>query len=262
MSAFHVCCNGVMSSGIIYGIRLFNSPDVRYVGLTTTSIEQRFKSHQKAAAGAVRKYPLYDWMRKHNKGSFEIFVIETVEDDLEDKERYWIKEYKRNGHKLLNLTEGGQGPNGHVWTEEQRSRHSKKMKEVVNRPEVKEKIKKNRVIFYGEKHSDEQKRKWSEERKGSITGVKNPNYGKFGPSHPSYGRKLSEEAKQKLSKERLGEKNPNYGKSASEETRKKLSLAQKGKPKPKSARSAHVRYHVNLKGFSERCNYCTEENND
>jgi group I intron endonuclease len=250
-----------MSSGTIYGIKLAGNKEVRYIGMTTKDIKQRMKEHKKAAR-LGKGYPVYDWIRKHGEDNIEIFIVEKVVDSLETREIYWIDYYKKQGSRLLNLTDGGSGPNGHVWTKEQRERHSLKMKEVVNRPEVAEKIKKNRPIVYGRKHSEEQKKKWSEQRKGSITGEKNPNYRKFGPAHPSYGRKLSEETKQRLSEQKRGKNNPNYGKPLSEETRKKLSVAQKGKPKPKSARSAHTRYHVNRNGFSDKCKYCLEEKND
>ena len=132
-----------MSSGYIYGMGLKNDPYIRYIGMTTKSIEKRLMEHKKASRHG-RKYPVYDWIRKHGEENVVIFLIEYVEKNLEDREVFWINRYKDLGHNLLNLTEGGSGPNGHVWTEEQRSKHSKKMKEVANRPEVKEKIRKNR----------------------------------------------------------------------------------------------------------------------
>jgi group I intron endonuclease len=247
-----------MSSGIVYGIRLLGQEEVRYIGMTTKSLEQRAKEHKKAAR-LGKKYPVYDWIRRHGSDSIEVFAIEEAKGNLEDREVYWIAYYKKSGSRLLNLTNGGSGPNGHVWTKEQRQKHSLKMKEVVNRPEVAEKIRQNRNIVYGAKHSEEQKKKWSEQRKGSITGEKNPNYGKFGPSHPSYGRRLSEETKEKLSIQKMGSNNPNYGKVYTEEEKEAMSKARKGKPMPSSSRSAHTRYHINLGGFSEKCKYCTEE---
>jgi group I intron endonuclease len=246
-----------MSKGFIYGMRQIGTTQVRYIGLTTASVEKRFLTHKKASRRGV-KYPVYDWIRKHGEENIEAFLIEHVQEGLEQRELFWISHYREMGHTLLNLTDGGLGPNGHVWTEEQRAAHSIKMKEVVNRPEVKAKIKANRTISYGPRHSEEQKAKWSQDRKGSITGEKNPNYGKFGPDHPSYGRKISEEAKKKLSEQRMGKNNPNYGKKYSEEERKEMSRVRKGKPMPSSSRSAHTRYHVNLGGFSEKCKYCKE----
>jgi group I intron endonuclease len=59
--------------------------------------------------------------------------------------------------------------------------------------------------FYGKRHSDEAKQKMSQDRKGKNTGELNP----------FYGRTHSDQTKQILSEyasERTGDKNPNYGK--------------------------------------------------
>lgn len=246
-----------MSKGTIYGMYVSDSKNIRYIGMTTQTIEDRFKGHKKAAKSG-RKYPVYDWMRKHSIENIKTIELEYCEDNLEKREMFWIQYYNSLGLKLLNLTEGGSGPNGHVWSDEQRRKHSETMKEIVNRPEVKEKIKKNRTIRYGAIHSEEQKEKWSIMRKGTITGDKNPNYGKFGPDHPSYGRKLSEASKKRLSILRAGEGNPNYGKSISEETKLKMSLAQKGIPKPSSVKNAHTRHHTNKNIIKESCQWCQQ----
>jgi group I intron endonuclease len=53
-----------------------------------------------------------------------------------------------------------------------------------------------------------------------------------GEKSPLYGKHLSEEHRQKISRATSGEKNPNYGKKASTETRKKQSDAHKGEKHP------------------------------
>ncbi len=58
------------------------------------------------------------------------------------------------------------------------------------------------------------------------------NIGTPGERSPMLGRKLSEEAKQKMSETRKGEKNPNFGKKLSEETKRKMSEAKKGDNHP------------------------------
>lgn len=143
---------------------------------------------------------------------------------LEESEKMWIGAMRYLGHDLLNVSTGGRLPNGY-------------------------------------KHSEDQKRKWSEQRKGSISGDKNPNYGKTGPLNHRYGKEVSDETRQKLSKTKLGQLNPNFGKPRSAESRAKQSLALKGKPMPSSAASAHTRWHTN-KNISkpETCNYCKETN--
>ena len=66
----------------------------------------------------------------------------------------------------------------------------------------------------GLKFTEEAKQKMSESRKGE--------------KHHFFGKHLSEEVKQKLSELRMGEKNHNFGKNLSEETKQKLSAAKKG----------------------------------
>ncbi|MFE3541579.1 NUMOD3 domain-containing DNA-binding protein [Nocardia sp. NPDC059177] len=113
--------------------------------------------------------------------------------------------------------------------------------------------------FFGHNHSAEQRAKWSAERKGTYQGELNPNYGKFGPAHPAFGRVVSEETRRLLSEQKMGAKNPNYGRTASAETRAKMSAVQKGRPKPSSKRNAHTRHHTNKGVFKPSCTYCVED---
>jgi group I intron endonuclease len=210
--------------GFIYALKLKDSEEYRYIG-KTVNLHKRFTEHKNSAARG-ENLPIYRWIKSKGIENIEMITLAEGDDsELATLEIEWIARIRKSSHRLLNLTDGGEGATGY-------------------------------------RHSEEIKKKWSKERKGSISGSKNPNYGKFGPAHPAYGRKLSEETKEKLAEQKRGANNPNYGKAIPEETKKKMSLAQKGRPRPKSARSAHVRYHVNLDGFSEKCKWCLEEKND
>jgi hypothetical protein len=245
-------------TGYIYAIHLLGSSEYRYVGMTATTIERRLQQHFTGAKRG-KQYPVYDWLRKQEKELVQIVCLEACEEleDLENLEISWVSKLRSEGHRLLNLTEGGKGPRGHKWTEEQRAAHRERMLEVNNRPEKKlaPRNQKKGVPI----HSQEQKELWSKQRTGTITGDKNPNYGKFGPEHPAYGRTLSEETKERLSEQRKGEKNPNYGRKLSEETRKKMSEVRKGRPMPSSVKSAHTRWHTNKNVISNKCKYCQEQ---
>ncbi len=109
---------------------------------------------------------------------------------------------------------------------------------------------------WGQRRTDEQRARWSAQRKGMNTGEANPNFGKFGSDHPSYGHTMSDESKALLSEMRQGPNNPNFGKSASAETRAKMSAVRKGRPMPSSVRSAHTRHHTNKGVFKETCRHC------
>lgn len=177
-----------------------------------------------------KQYPVNLWIRSNGfEDGICMDILEEIDAEegleyLEESEKMWISAMRYLGHSLLNVSTGGRLPNGY-------------------------------------KHSEEQKRKWSEQRKGSISGTKNPNYGKTGVSNHLYGREVSKSTREKLSSTKLGPLNPNYGKPPSAEARAKQSAALKGKPMPSSAISAHTRWHTN-KNISkpETCNYCKETN--
>ena len=152
-------------------------------------------------------------------------------------------------------TDGGLGPRGYVWTVEQRAAASLRSKGRKH-PNP---LRGEDNPMWGRRHSDEQKAIWSELRRGSITGEKNPNWNRRGADHPSFGRTWTDEQRERLSASRRGEKNPNFGKTASEETRAKMSAARRGRPMPSSVRSAHTRHHTNKGIVSETCRHCRDD---
>jgi len=242
--------------GVIYGFRLKESAEFRYVGLTTTSMRRRTQQHFKNAASGV-KNPFYDWLRKHDEGEFFVQSFEVVTSypaDLGAAEQRWMEHFRAEGHRLLNLTEGGLGPTGYVWTDDQRKAAGNRAR---GRPTGISR-KGPDSPTWGLRHTDEQKARWSEMRKGTNSGAANPNFGKFGAEHPSFGHQLSAETKARLSERKRGELNPNFGKVASAETRAKMSAVRKGRPMPSSARNAHTRYHTNKGVTKAGCKYCDE----
>jgi hypothetical protein len=243
------------AGGLVYGVRLRREVEYRYVGITTKTASRRFHQHLRVAAEG-RKTPFYDWLRKHDRSDVIADELDWIEGlpELGRAEIDWISYLRREGDRLLNLSEGGLGPTGVVWTEE--------MREAARIRSTGRKIVRESgpgASFYGKNHSLEQRQKWSEGRKGTYAGPENPNFGKFGPEHPSYGREMSEESRAALSEARKGVGNPNFGKKASAETRAKMSAVRKGVPKPSSQRSAHTRHHTN-KGIEKAdCKYCVED---
>lgn len=243
------------TGGLVYGIRLRREVEYRYVGITTKTASRRFHQHLRVAAEG-RKTPFYDWVRKQDPADLIADELDWIEGlpELGQAEVEWITYLRREGDRLLNLSDGGLGPTGVVWTDEMREAASIR---GTGRKGLSRLGSAN--PFYGGKHSLEQCRKWEVSRKGTYSGADNPNFGKFGADHPSFGHTMSEESRRALSEARKGAGNPNFGKKLSEETRAKLSAAQKGKPKPASQRSAHTRHHTN-KGIEKAdCKYCVED---
>ena len=243
------------TGGLVYGIRLRREVEYRYVGITTKTSSRRFHQHLRVAA-AGRKTPFYDWLRKHDPADIIADELDWIEGlpALGQAEIEWISYLRREGDRLLNLADGGLGPTGVVWTEE--------MREAARVRSTGRKIVRQSgpgASFYGKNHTPEQREKWSLERKGTNSGPENPNFGKFGPDHPSYGHTMSEESRAAFSEARKGAGNPNFGKKASAETRAKMSAVRKGRPMPSSQRNAHTRHHTN-KGIEKAdCKYCVED---
>lgn len=246
-------------AGVIYGVREIDSDEFRYVGLTTGTVIRRRAQHWKAVQHG-RRTPFIDWLGTHDDRESVYFqplelVMSEDLDDLGEAERTWIARMRSEGHRLLNLTEGGLGPRGYVWTDEQRRAAGDRSR---GRKRT-DSLRGEHNPMWGRSHSDEQKARWSAKRKGSNAGSKNPNFGKFGSEHPSFGHTMPEASKSRLSEMRRGEGNPNYGKAASAETRAKMSAVRKGRPMPSSVRSAHTRHHTNKGVFKESCRHCIDD---
>ncbi|WP_438352407.1 NUMOD3 domain-containing DNA-binding protein [Microbacterium sp. CJ88] len=245
--------------GLIYGVRQLGSPEYRYVGLTTKTVTRRKSEHFKVADGG-RKTAFADWLRTRDGRedayfhSLELVMSEDLA-DLGAAEERWIEKLRAEGHRLLNLNDGGLGNHGYVWTDEQRAaasaRHrGRKRENLPTGPDH---------PSWGTKRSAETRARMSEQRKGMNSGAANPNFGKFGQDHPAFGRRLSDETKARLSEQRRGERNPNFGRVMSDEDKKKRSDALKGRPMPSSRRSAHTRHHTNKNVYKETCTHCLDD---
>lgn len=97
--------------GYIYLItNLINSK--KYVGKTTTTIDERWQEHcLDSRKERCNKRPLYDAFNKYGVENFKIEELEYVENnqDLNDREVYWIQELQTYGHTGYNATKGGDG---------------------------------------------------------------------------------------------------------------------------------------------------------
>lgn len=109
---------------IIYGLSL-DGYAIRYVGLTAKSAEHRLRGHQGCARSGIN-LPLYRWMRKYGPENVQTRVLGYTAsiEDLYLAERWWIAELREAGYHLLNLTDGGDGVHGYIFTDEQRARLS------------------------------------------------------------------------------------------------------------------------------------------
>ena len=140
-----------MYCGTIYKIEFPNGK--HYIGLTIRSLEIRKKEHKKAANFGDKKY-LYNALRKYDLvDTFELIEIDTANslEELREKEIGYILKYNSyyiNGYGY-NMTYGGEGTNGYLFTQEDKQKISENVKKhIEENPEIrKEQSEKMKKIF-------------------------------------------------------------------------------------------------------------------
>ena len=230
-----------MSCGSIYKIVFPNGK--HYIGLTTTSIEQRTKEHRSCVKSGDNKC-LYNAIRKYDMvENLELIEIDTADtnEELCELEILYIHEYNSyymNG-RGYNMTYGGEGTNGYVFTEEDKLKMSKsakthfdnrnedeikKFKEAHAKPyegecgnKKRQKISETKIQYYLDNPkarqliSDTQKKRYEnpeEIKKNSEAQKKNHK------EHPERGREHSERMLMSF------QDNPNKGREHSERMKK------------------------------------------
>lgn len=127
-----------------------------------------------------------DW-NKYGEKNYEFKILETLEDcgNIDDREKYWVAFYKKNG-KAFNIADGGKGcPGVHI---------SDEAKKIIGE--------KNRQHNLGKKASEETKLKMSLARKGRKPSPESIEKGRL----KRIGMKLSQETKMKISIANSGER--------------------------------------------------------
>jgi hypothetical protein len=128
-----------MSRGSIYKIVINGK---HYIGLNTTSLKQRKNEHRQCAKNGDKRC-LYNAIRKYDMvDTFELIEIDTADtiEELCELEIFYIQEYNSyymNGNGY-NMTLGGEGTNGYVYTEEDKQKMSERMKERFQKPGARE----------------------------------------------------------------------------------------------------------------------------
>ena len=110
---------------LVYALIDSSNPDeIRYIGKTIFSTKRRLYGHMHSTRATGHKTPVHSWMKSVLTHNNEVQII-VVEDSLTesqafDREIFYIRHYRQLGHRLTNLTDGGEGPSGHKHTEEAR----------------------------------------------------------------------------------------------------------------------------------------------
>ena len=149
-----------MSCKIIYKIEFPNGK--HYIGLTTTSLKRRQREHKICAKNENKKCLLYKALRKYNMvDSFELIEIDKADtlEELCEKEIEYILMY--NSHYIdgygYNMTYGGEGTSGYVFTEEDRKKNSERLKKYYENLEAIQKNSETVKKYYQENPEASQK---------------------------------------------------------------------------------------------------------
>jgi group I intron endonuclease len=216
-----------------------------YVGKTNNP-QQRWTRHCKnAIEGKHANVHLYNAMRKYGIDSFEMRILEEHHDEshvLDVLEPAWIERLRVEGRNVYNMTDGGEGLAGHVFSQEHRHKLSESSKKQAGttRGQMSEETKRkisNRHA--GRSFTEDHRRKLAEAAQRRYANrplsPPKPEQKKPGMKPGTKRGPMSDEQKQKL-------REANLGKSPSDETRQKLSEANRGKPKP--PRTKEHRQHL------------------
>jgi group I intron endonuclease len=117
----------------IYTLAHPETGEIRYVG-KTTNLKRRYYTY--SSPSALKNNPnkhLSNWILSfYKKGLKPIMEIldETEVNNWQELEKFWINQFKFWNFKLINLTDGGEGTSGYKVTEQQKRKHSKKIKEL------------------------------------------------------------------------------------------------------------------------------------
>ena len=168
-----------MKTGFIYSLICPLTNEPKYVGLTTQTLKKRLYKHlYEIDLHTNKKNSWFLKLRKLNLlGDIKIVLIEESNIDIiNDREVYWISEYKAKGYKLTNMTIGGGiGSLGCKHTKEALKKISEAgKKKIGSQASEKAKVNISKSLIgntrrLGYRTSDETKIRISESKKGTLT---------------------------------------------------------------------------------------------
>lgn len=132
----------------------------KYVG-KAKNFKKRIKQHENEDRFRYDTW-FYRWLNKQIRlgEAYYVDVLEVCEDNIwQEREKYWIKHLRELGYEICNMTDGGDGNNNQIFSEES---NRKKSQHKIGKPLSKETRKKISDSHKGMKMSEETKKKLRE----------------------------------------------------------------------------------------------------
>lgn len=204
----------------------------QYVGQTSKTLDARWYDHIKIRLRPSCSY-LHSAIDKYGSDNFIVETLATVQtkEEMNFYERALIKALGTKAPHGYNLTDGGDGGAGYVFTDEQRRKVSEAQ--------------------MGRKMSEKARAKLLERNAGNkfSLGVKMPEEHRLKLIAINKGSKRSQEVLDKMSVSKIGNKNASGSKRSEEQI---IRMAEAGRI------SAHKRYHIKRGIINLNCKLCKE----
>jgi hypothetical protein len=144
----------------IYYLTSSLEPDyIFYVGYTKKTITQRLKAHHREMQYGLGGWKKNNWIKSVIKKGGKILVHLLLEnltlEEAKEKEKEFIKFFKKEGFNLKNLTEGGECYPNTVESIYKRTRHAVGKKYSLGYNHTEEHKEKMRILNTGKKMSNE-----------------------------------------------------------------------------------------------------------
>lgn len=197
----------------IYGLFHPITDELRYIGKTVKSLNQRLSNHIYNAKVTQHNKHLSNWILKilYEGNKPIIKCLEECDEQVwKEREQFWIS----TNNNLINLTKGGDGSLG-----------------FLHNLEVIEKIRQSKIGF---KHSE----KFKQEKSEFFKSIERTKQWKSNISKSKKGKKASEETKNKLSESHKGYKMP-------EEQKEKIRQSLLGRKRPQEVKDKISESHKN-----------------
>jgi group I intron endonuclease len=164
----------------VYGLSDPRAGEIRYVGVTKQKLSHRYSKHLRDQSNNHKAA----WVKSLKKNGLvpQLHILEICRRDGKSEEMAWIRKLKSEGHRLVNLTAGGDGC--HEWHPNEATRLRMRLSHLGHKPPP-------RIGFH---HTEEVKARISRTMKGR----KPPNYAIFIKQALQVGKRHSEETRAKL----------------------------------------------------------------